>query len=138
MTSTLVDSNVILDVIDTDESWGVWSADRVRDAADAGTIIINPIVFAEVSMGFADLTELDQRLSHMDVHREALPWDAAFTAGKVHALYRQQAGLRDRTLPDFLIGAHSLVKKYRLLTRDPRRYRQYFPALDIIAPDTHP
>ncbi len=138
MTSTLVDSNVVLDLVDEDENWTSWSALNLKEAADRGPIVINSIIFAELSMGFAELAELNQKLSAMDLQREGLPWDAAFQAGKAHALYRKREGKRDRTLPDFFIGAHAVSRRYQLLTRDPRRYRSYFPTLHIIAPETHP
>jgi predicted nucleic acid-binding protein len=138
MTSTLVDSNVVLDVVDSDEDWHTWSALNLERAADQGRLAINPIIFAEISMSFTDSSDLLARMSLMELEREALPWDAAFMAGKAHALYRKRSGLRDRALPDFFIGAHAVVKGHRLLTRDPRRYREYFPSLEIIAPDTHP
>ena len=136
--STLVDSNVVLDVVDSDQTWRPWSILRLKEAADFGRVLINPIVFAELSMGFFDLGELNRKLSPMELDREPLPWDAAFKAGKAHAMYRAHKGARDRTLPDFFIGAHADVRRHRLLTRDPRRYRTYFPDLEIIAPDTHP
>jgi predicted nucleic acid-binding protein len=137
MTSTLVDSNVVIDVLE-DPNGTSWSSKRVEAAGDSGLVLINPIVLAEVSIGFEDPGELERVLAQAEFTREALPWEAAFEAGRAHALYRRRGGLRDRTLPDFFVGAHALVKQHRLLTRDPRRYRAYFPALDIIAPDTHP
>ena len=138
MTSTLVDSNVLIDVLEEGGGNDSWSSDRVEEAGTLGPVVINPIVLAEVSIGFDHLAELERLLEFTDLAREPLPWEAAFKAGKAHALYRRQGGRRDRTLPDFFIGAHALVKGHRLLSRDPRRYRHYFPTLKIIAPDTHP
>ncbi|MYZ48132.1 type II toxin-antitoxin system VapC family toxin [Propylenella binzhouense] len=135
--STLVDSNVLIDVIEMAEVWSEWSAARLAEAADLGEIIINPIVLAETSMHFLD-EDAYEAAAFARLTREQTPWEAAFRAGQAHARYRRSGGMRERTLPDFLIGAHAAVKGHRLLTRDARRYRAYFPDLDIIAPDTHP
>ena len=138
MTSTLVDSNVVLDVLDADQGWGEWSARKIAEAGDSGRVIINPIIFAEVSISFMYFAEFDLLISSINLAREPLPWEAAFEAGRAHQLYRRRSGMRDRTLPDFFIGAHAAVEGYRLLTRDPRCYRTYFPTVQLIAPDTHP
>lgn len=137
MTSTLVDSNVLIDVIKNASPWRDWSRLRLAEAADSGSVIVNQIVVAEAAIRFREPVAMGS-LAIGELSREGIPWDAAFQAGQAHLHYRSRGGRRDRTLPDFLIGAHAQVKGYRLLTRDPRRYRQYFPALDIIAPDTHP
>jgi predicted nucleic acid-binding protein len=137
MTSTLVDSNVLLDVIGEARTWSAWSASRLAEAAETGTIVINQVVFAETSAQFDD-PDAAEAAAFSQFLRESIPWSAAFKAGQAHRAYRNRGGVRERTLPDFLIGAHALTKGYRLLTRDPRRYRKYFPDLDIIAPDTHP
>ncbi|MGQ7794159.1 type II toxin-antitoxin system VapC family toxin [Faunimonas sp. B44] len=135
--STLADSNVLLDVIDGTSAWGRWSADQLQEAADRGAVVINPIVLAETSMSFQDEQAYDAA-AFMRLTRENIPWQAAFLAGQAHRRYRNQGGLRERTLPDFLIGAHAAVRGHVILTRDPRRYRAYFPEVGIIAPDTHP
>jgi predicted nucleic acid-binding protein len=101
-------------------------------------VIINPIIYAEASIRFLEQSNFEQLIVGTNIIKEPFPWDAAFLAGKAHAAYRRSGGLRERTLPDFFIGAHALVKGHRLLTRDARRYRVHFPTLDIIAPDTHP
>jgi predicted nucleic acid-binding protein len=136
--STLVDSNVILDVIIPDPKWLDWSASQLSRCADEGDVVINPIVYAETSVRYLNADEFDRILSRQSFVRETLPWPAAFRAGKAQLEYRQGGGVRDRTLPDFFIGAHAELRGHRLLTRDARRYRAYFPDLDIIAPDTHP
>lgn len=138
MTSTLIDSNILIDLLEDGAERETWSTRRMREVGDFGQAVINPVIAAEISIGFDTVPELERFLSMTDLAREPLPWAAAFQAGKAHALYRRRGGGRDRTLPDFLIGAHANLKGYRLLTRDPHRYRKYFPSLDIIAPDTHP
>lgn len=137
MTSTLVDSNVLIDILEDSTGRDSWSSRCVEAAGDLGPVVINPIVLAEVAIGFDNLDDLERLLAAIQFAREALPWEAAFHAGRAHALYRRGGGVRDRTLPDFFIGAHATVKGHRLLTRDPRRYRRYFPDLQVIAPDTH-
>ena len=136
--STLVDSNVILDVIIPDAKWFDWSARYLSQCANEGDVIINPIIYAETSVRYINADEFDRILSRQLFVREDLPWPAAFRAGKVQLEYRSGGGAREQTLPDFFIGAHAEVRGHRLLTRDARRYRAYFPELDIIAPDTHP
>jgi predicted nucleic acid-binding protein len=136
MTSTLVDSNVLLDIIDRSD-WMEWSASRLAAARDAGAVLINQVIFAETAARFKDVTAAEAP-AFSRIERESIPWEAAFRAGHAHRLYRDAGGRRARTLPDFLIGAHAMTKGYRLLTRDPRRYRRYFPSVELIAPDTHP
>lgn len=138
MTSTLADSNVLIDVISRNSSWHGWSRAQLRDAVDIGDVIINQIIYAETATHFSDTKVIEDVTALVRPTRESIPWDAAHEAGRVHRLYRERGGVRERTLPDFLIGAHAMTRGHRLLTRDPRRYRQYFPALEIIAPDTHP
>ena len=138
MTSTLVDSNVLIDVLVAQQPWRDWSHAWLRNAVDSGEVVINQIVYAETAMQFEETEAIEDVISLVRPTRESIPWDAAHAAGRAHRDYRRRGGSRDRTLPDFLIGAHALVKGYRLLTRDPRRYRRYFPSLEIIAPDTHP
>jgi predicted nucleic acid-binding protein len=138
MTSSLVDSNVIIDLLDPDSRFGVWSFRQLDSCSKDGTLVINQIVYAETAEFFADSAEFDRLMGGLIVVRDDLPWNAAGIAGFAHRNYRQSGGERDRVLPDFLIGAHAMTRGFRLLTRDPRRYRQHFPTLDIIAPDTHP
>ena len=102
--------------------------------AENGMLVINPIIYAEVSVGFDRIEELDEALPAESFRREALPWEAAFLAGKCFLRYRRQGGSRRSPLPDFYIGAHAAVKGLTLLTRDPRRYRTYFPDLSLLAP----
>jgi hypothetical protein len=132
--STLIDSCVLLDVITGDEQWADWSAEQIAAAMDAGRVVINPLIYAEVSVGYETVEELDELLPASDYKREPLPYVAGFGAGKAFLRYRRGGGDKRSPMPDFYIGAHAAVAGYRLLTRDFRRYRAYFPTVDIIAP----
>jgi predicted nucleic acid-binding protein len=133
----LVDSNVILDVVAGDTAWAAWSSTAMEAIADEARLVINPIIYAEVSVGFDSIEALDEILPTTLFEREGLPYEAGFLAGKAFLAYRRRGGARLTPLPDFFIGAHAAVAGYRLLTRDPRRYRTSFPRLELIAPD-HP
>jgi len=131
---TLVDSNVLLDVITGDEEWLDWSAAALARAADTSPLVINPIVYAEVAARFARIEDLEEALPREYYERRALPWDAAFLAGQCFVKYRRRGGSRRSPMPDFYIGAHAAIEGLTLLTRDARRYRSYFPTLRIVAP----
>ena len=131
---TLVDSDVLFDVILEDEDWVDWSAAILAQRADADRIVINPLVYAELSAAYDSLEALDDALPPEYYVREALPWDAAFLAGRAYVAYRRRGGVRRSPLADFYIGAHAAVAGYPLLTRDPLRYRPYFPKLRILSP----
>jgi predicted nucleic acid-binding protein len=131
---TLVDSNVLLDVATRDPRWEAWSADALSAAAESGVLAINPIVYAEVSVGFATVEDLDEALPPDLYLRSGLPYEAAFLAGKAFATYRRRGGAKTTPLPDFYIGAHAAIVGCRLLTRDVRRYRTYFPTVELIGP----
>ena len=126
---TLVDSNVLLDVLTEDEVWLEWSSGELARAADQGPLFINAVIYAEVSVRFSRIEDLDDALPGADYERLALPWEAAFLAGKAFLNYRRNRGTRTSTLPDFLIGAHAAVARLQLLTRDPFRFRIYFPTV---------
>lgn len=128
-----MDSNVLLDILLPDSEWEGWSSETLARAADGAPLVINPVVYGEVSTGFQDVETLEAALPP-EFRREAIPWDAAFLAGKCFLAYRRRGGVRRAPLPDFLIGAHAAVRGHRLLTRDPRRYRAYFPTVGLIAP----
>ena len=134
MTATLVDSNVILDVVTQDEEWFDWSASALARQADAGPLVVNPIIYAEASARFERIEDLEGALPPDYFRRDPLPWEAAFLAGRSYVTYRRRGGQRRSPLPDFYIGAHALVAGMTLLTRDPSRYRTYFPKLRLIAP----
>jgi predicted nucleic acid-binding protein len=133
MADVLVDSSVLLDVISEDEEWIDWSAWMLEDAGTHGRLVINPIIYAEISVRVDSIEDLDDDLG-LFVSRRPLPWDAAFLAGKCFERYRRAGGTRTAPLPDFFIGAHAAVEDLTLLTRDPRRFRAYFPTVRIIAP----
>ena len=132
---TLVDSSVILDIVTNDPAWSQWSADVLARALDDGVLVINPIVYTEVSTGFDRIEDLDDAVPADDFRREALPYEAGFLAGKAFLAYRRRGGQKRSPLPDFYIGAHAAVRGYRLLTRDAARYRTYFPTVTLIAPE---
>lgn len=132
--STLVDSDVLLDVLTNDPEWADWSARALARALDTGPVMVNPIVYAEVSVGFDRIEDLDEALPRASFLRDPLPYPAGFLAGKAFLAYRRQGGTRPTPLPDFYIGAHAAVAGYRLLTRDARRYRTYFPRVPLTAP----
>jgi predicted nucleic acid-binding protein len=135
MTTTLVDSNVLLDIATEDRAWFDWSAQALAEAANEGPLVINQIIYAEVSIGFRAIEELDESLPRTLFEREALPYEAGFLAGKAFVTYRRSGGVRSSPLPDFYIGAHAAVMGHRMLTRDAQRYRTYFPTLTLLAPD---
>ncbi len=134
MAATLVDSNVILDILTEDAEWAEWSAAALAARADAGPLVVNPLVYAEVAARFERIEDLEEALPAGYFERRALPWEAAFLAGRTFIRYRRRGGQRRSPLPDFYIGAHALAEGMTLLTRDARRYRTYFPALRVIAP----
>lgn len=130
----LVDTNVLLDIFTDDATWRSWSEGAVRDALLAGVVGINPIVYAETSLAFADTSALDSHLDGLMLVRLALPYGAAFRAGRAYLQYRRAGGKRFSTLPDFYIGAHAETEGLTLLTRDVSRYRSYFPSLGLVTP----
>lgn len=133
---TLVDSNVLLDILTEDPVWLDWSLAALAEAAEAGPLSINPVIYAEVSIRFSTVEALEDALPSRDYRRVPIPWEAAFLAGKVFVDYRRNKGTRSTTLPDFFIGAHAAVAGLDLLTRDVSRYRTYFPTLSLIAPSS--
>jgi len=134
MKPALVDSNVLLDQLTEDPRWFAWSRDAIAELADQSFLVINPIIFAEVSVSFQSIKDVDEAFPFHFFRREALPYEAAFLAGKAYVKYRHHGGHRTSPLPDFFIGAHAAVAGYRLLTRDVRRYQTYFPTVELIAP----
>lgn len=134
MKTTLVDTNVLLDVATNDPTWLEWSSRALEKAANEAPLAINALIYAEVSISFAKIEDLEEALPSMIYRREPLPYEAAFLAGKAFLQYRRRGGGKTAPLPDFYIGAHAAVAGFRVLTRDPRRYRTYFPTVDLIAP----
>ncbi|HYN43171.1 MAG TPA: type II toxin-antitoxin system VapC family toxin [Thermoanaerobaculia bacterium] len=134
MSGYLVDSNVLLDVLTEDGDWFAWSSEALARCANEGPLVINPLIYAEVSVGFDRIEELDDALEPSVFQRRPLPWEAGFLAGKCFLRYRRRGGAKTSTLPDFYIGAHALVEGLALVTRDATRYRTYFPRLPLVAP----
>jgi hypothetical protein len=134
MSATLVDSNVLIDVFDEQSEWRDWSDAMLTRCAARGPLVINPIVFAEVSAGFDSIDDVEAALPETYLRREPRPWAAAFLAGRAFVQYRRRGGQTRAPLPDFYVGAHAAVAGHTLLTRDGRRYRDYFPKLRVIAP----
>lgn len=134
MSATLVDSNVLLDIATEDRRWFAWSSRALERAAEEGVLVINPIVYAEVSISYERIEDLEDSLPPAAFRRDPLPYEAGFLAGKAFLTYRRRGGAKTTPLPDFYVGAHAAVAGYRLLTRDASRYRTYFPALEVIAP----
>lgn len=134
MSRVLVDANVLLDVLTDDAQWFDWSAAQLDACAAHAELCINPIVYAEVSVGFERIEELDDALPPDTFTRLELPWDAGFLAGKAFVQYRRAKGSRSSPLPDFYIGAHAAIEGMALLTRDARRFRTYYPKLELICP----
>lgn len=134
MDAVLVDSNVLLDLITEDPRWFSWSSAAMESAAARFRLVINAIIYAEISVRFSRIEELDAVLPKTLVEREAIPYEAAFLAGKSFLAYRRREGTKRSPLPDFFIGAHAAVAGYQLLTRDAVRYRTYFPNVPVIAP----
>lgn len=134
MSGVIVDSNVLLDILSHDPVWMEWSADRFDEAAQSSALVINPVIYAEISYRFSRKEDLEEALPKAMLQREPIPYDAAFLAAKAHLIYRKRKGGKPSPLPDFFIGAHAAVRGYALLTRDAARYRSYFPTVKLIAP----
>lgn len=132
---TLVDSNVLLDIFTEDVTWFEWSTEALAAAAEGGPLYINPVVYAEVSVRFTRIEDLEDALPAEEFRRAALPWAAAFLAGKTFLSYRRNQGAASSPLPDFFIGAHAAVEDLVLLSRDARRYRTYFPSVRLLTPE---
>ena len=131
----LVDSNVILDILTEDKKWFPWSSETLAYYAERNELVINPIIYAEVSIRFERIEDLEDVLSPSYFRCDPIPWEAAFLAGKCFLAHRRRGGRRRSPLPDFFIGAHAAVAGIRLLTREISRYRTYFPTLDLIVPE---
>lgn len=130
----LVDSNILIDVATDDPNWGEWSSQALAECAEQTALIINPIIYAEVSIGYSAIEELNAALPLSLYARESLPWEAGFLAGKCYLEDRRRGGPRGSPLPDFYIGAHAAIERLALLTRDSSRYSTYFPRLEVLGP----
>ena len=134
MTSTLIDTNVFIDMLEQRPRWFAWATARVEQFSQ----VINQIAYGEASIPYDEEAIFAKSVDVDWIVREDLPWSAAYRAGKAFQTYKERGGQRDMILPDFFIGAHASVKGYRILTRVASRYRTYFPDVEVIAPDTHP
>ncbi len=138
MTSTLIDTNILIDVLELRQPFLEWVRQAFAQLAEDGPLIINQVIYCEVSIPYKTAEGFDAVMGAGWMQREDLPWEAAFRAGKAFEAYRERGGLKHTSLPDFMIGAHASVKGHRILTRDAARFRTYFPEVTVIAPDTHP
>ena len=134
----LVDSNVLLDIVTEDQDWREWSRRILKSMFAVDTLVINPIIFSEFSVRFDRYDEAIAALPDDEFRREEIPWMAAFAAAKAFVAYRRAGGTKDRPLPDFFIGAHAIVRGYRIITRDVSGYRSYFPGVELVTPQSHP
>lgn len=130
----LVDTNVLLDVLQDDSDWCDWSQGQLDSASAIDTLAINPVIYSELSIGFARIEELEAVIKEASILFEDIPREALFLAGKVFLRYRRSRGSKRSVLPDFYVGAHAAVMRCSVLTRDAARYRTYFPTVPLIAP----
>jgi predicted nucleic acid-binding protein len=132
---TLVDTNVLLDIATMDSTWAKWSLEQLAAAIERGPVLINDIVYAELSVRYARIEELDAFVKKIDLELSPMTRPALFCAGKAYLKYKEAGGTRTGVLPDFFIGGQAEVSRLPLLTRDGRRYRTYFPTVTLISPD---
>ena len=136
MTPLLVDSNILLDIFEDDAQWADWSETTLAHYATFHTPTITPIIYAEVSIGFARIEDLEAALAGCGIQMLAIPKEALFLAGKAFLTYKRRGGTKHSPLPDFFIGAHAAVSSFSLLTRDAACYHSYFPGVQLITPAT--
>ncbi len=130
----LVDTNVLVDVLQDDPEWADWSIGQLRAQAVIHPLVINPVIYAEVSLSFSTLEALDRAVTTLQLELREIPRPALFLAAKAFLQYRRRGGNKHQVLPDFFIGAHAAVQGWPLLTRDAARFRSYFPTLEVLAP----
>ena len=130
----LVDTNVLVDVLENDPEWADWSIGQMRAQSKIHRLAINPIIYAELSLTFSTVEALDKTIKELGLVLIEVPCPALFLAGKAFVRYRRQGGTNGNVLGDFFIGAHAAVAGHPVLTRDPRRYTAYFPSVTLIAP----
>jgi len=135
MTGLLVDSNVLLDVFEADPVWAEWAESKLHKYSQTHTLYINPIIYSEISIGFARIEELEEIINACGLRMIQIPKEALFLAGKAFMKYKTRKGTKMSTLPDFFIGAHAAVEKIELLTRDTSRFKSYFPTVKLITPE---
>lgn len=132
----LVDTNVLIDVLEDDPAWADWSVSQLRAQAQVHELCINPVVYAELSLVFESVQAVDEAIEEMGLTFQEIPRPALFLAGRAFVKYRRAGGKRGNVLPDFFIGAHAAVSECGILTRDEQRYTSYFPTVDLISPPT--
>lgn len=137
MNGMLVDSNVILDILLDDPNWAEWSEKTLSQYGETYDLLINPIVYTELSIGFKRIEELEEAIAIADFQMMEIPKEALFLAGKAFLQYRRNKGTKSSPLPDFFIGAHAAVLQVDLITRDVARYRTYFPTVNLISPQVN-
>ena len=133
----LVDSNIILDIVTQNKDWYNWSSETLQQYADSHTLVINKVIYTEVSNGFDNIEDLNQVFNSKFFKLEELPLEACFLAGKIFLQYKKNTGTKTSTLPDFFIGAHAAVKEYPIITRDIKRYNTYYPTVALVTPTKH-
>lgn len=131
----LVDTNVLVDVLENDPEWADWSIAQLRAQSKVHRLIINPIIYSELSLTFSTFEALDQVLDDMELRMLDIPKPALFLAGKAFVQYRRSGGVKTNVLGDFFIGAHAAVSGMPVLTRDTRRYKSYFSSVRLVAPE---
>lgn len=132
--SVLIDSNILLDIFTEDKQWYDWSSSKVMLYAETETLVINPVIYAEISIGFQKIEDIEAAIPTEFIRREDIPYEAAFLAGKCFKKYKAAGGQKSSPLPDFFIGAHAAIMQWSLITRDKGRFTTYFPKLNIISP----
>ncbi|WP_434572158.1 type II toxin-antitoxin system VapC family toxin [Pseudomonas sp. Z3-6] len=130
----LVDTNVLIDVLEDDPVWADWSIEQMRAQSKIHNLVINPVIYAELSQTFSTFEALDEVVEEMGLLMQEVPRPALFLAGKAFVRYRKVGGGKNNVLADFFIGAHAAVKRLPLLTRDAKRYRSYFPSVQLVVP----
>ena len=131
---TLVDTNILLDLLTSDPVWADWSLERLNVAGVGGPLLINDIIYAELSSRFDAMETLNEFVSATKLELEPMPKAALFLAAKAFRVYKSRGGRREGVLSDFFIGAQASVLDLPILTRDTRRYRSYFPSVRLISP----
>ena len=135
MSVILIDSCVVTDLANLESTWFEWSAAQLEKLDQYNTLIINPIIYAECSVGFERIEEVEALFDHLGFAIRAMPKEALFLAGKAFLQYKKRQGGGNNVLPDFFIGAHAAVSGYQLMTRDKGRFSSYFPSVELIMPD---
>lgn len=131
----IVDTNVLVDVLQNDTQWADWSVGQLRAQSRVHDLVINPVIYAELSLMFESVDALEETIERMELRFQELPRASLFLAGKAFVRYRRDGGKKENVLADFFIGAHAAVQRCGILTRDVRRYRSYFPTVAVLAPN---